>query len=58
MEKSYTQPTVHLYCGRCIGGQTSPQMLARFSADGCHPNPDTYLIMEELVLKAIGEELK
>ena len=28
------------------------------STDGCHPNPDTYYIMEELVLKAIGEALK
>ena len=35
------------------GGQ-----LARFTADGCLPNPDTYVIMEELVLKAIGEALK
>ena len=48
----------HHYCGRGIGGQTSTQMLARFSDDGCHPNPDTYFIMEELVLKAIGEALK
>ena len=30
----------------------------KFSADGCHPNPDAYFIMEELVLKAIGEALK
>ena len=30
----------------------------KFSADGCHPNPDTYFIMEELVLKAIDEALK
>jgi len=30
----------------------------KLSADGCHPNPDTYFIMEELVLKAIGEVLK
>jgi len=44
--------------GRGIGGQTSTQMLARFTADGCHPDPDTYFIMEELVLKAIGEALK
>ena len=28
------------------------------SEDGCHPNPDTYFIMEELVLEAIGEALK
>ena len=28
------------------------------SVDGCHPNPDTYFIMEELVLKAIEEALK
>ena len=28
------------------------------SADGCHPNADTYFLMEELVLKAIGEALK
>ena len=34
------------------------QMLARFSTDGCHPNPDTYFIMEELVVKAIDEALK
>ena len=45
------------YCGRGIGGQTSTQMLARFTADGCHPNPDTYFIMEELVVKAIDEAL-
>ena len=31
---------------------------AKLSADGCHPNPDTYFVMEELVLKAIGEALK
>ena len=31
---------------------------AKLSADGCHPNPDTYFIMEELVLKAIGEALE
>ena len=30
----------------------------KLSEDGCHPNPDTYFIMEELVLKAIGEALK
>ena len=30
----------------------------KFSADGCHPNPDTYFIMEELVVKAISEALK
>ena len=28
------------------------------SEDGCHPNPDTYFIMEELVLKAIDKALK
>ena len=28
------------------------------SGDGCHPNPDTYFIMEEMVLKAIHEVLK
>lgn len=28
------------------------------SDDGCHPNPDTYFIMETLVLKAIGEAVK
>lgn len=28
------------------------------SEDGCHPNPDTYFIMEELVLEAIGKALK
>ena len=31
---------------------------AKFSNDGCHPNPDTYFIMESIVLKAIGEALK
>ena len=31
---------------------------AKLSADGCHPNSDTYFIMEDLVLKAIGEALK
>ena len=31
---------------------------AKLSADGSHPNPDTYFIMEELVLKAIGEALR
>ena len=56
-EKLYAT-TVHLYCGMGIGGQTSTQMLARFSDDGCHPDPDTYFIMEELVLKAISEALK
>ena len=30
----------------------------KLSDDGCHPNPDTYFIMEELVLKAIDEALK
>ena len=121
----------HNYCGRGIGGQTSAQMLMRFTADvidlhpkavvimsgtndvahntywvepskvvdtivdinkqlrayaeangivyvdyhvaladkhdgftkelsddGCHPNPDTYFIMEELVLKAIHEAVR
>ena len=24
------------------------------SEDGCHPNPDTYFTMEEMVLKAIN----
>ena len=28
------------------------------SEDGCHPNPDTYFIMEELVLKAIEAAMK
>ena len=28
------------------------------SDDGCHPYPDTYLTMEEMVLKAIQEALK
>ena len=28
------------------------------SNDGCHPNADTYYIMEELVLKAISEAVK
>jgi lysophospholipase L1-like esterase len=28
------------------------------SDDGCHPNPDTYFIMEELVLKAISEAVR
>ena len=28
------------------------------SEDGCHPNPDTYFTMEEMVLQAIGEALK
>ena len=28
------------------------------SDDGCHPNPDTYYIMEGLVLKAISEAVK
>lgn len=32
--------------------------LKKFSDDGCHPNADTYFIMEELVQKAIGEALK
>ena len=31
---------------------------AKLSADGCHPNPDTYFVMEEFVLKAIGEALR
>ena len=30
----------------------------QLSDDGCHPNPDTYYIMEELVLKAISEAVK
>ena len=28
------------------------------SEDGCHPNPDTYYTMEEMVLEAIRETLK
>jgi len=28
------------------------------SDDGCHPNPDTYFIMEKLVLEAIGKVVK
>ena len=28
------------------------------SDDGCHPNPDTYFIMEELVLQAISRAVK
>ena len=28
------------------------------SEDGCHPNPDTYFTMEEMVLKAISKALK
>ena len=28
------------------------------SDDGCHPNPNTYYIMEELVLQAISEAVK
>ena len=28
------------------------------SEDGCHPNPDTYYTMEEMVLEAIREALK
>ena len=28
------------------------------SEDGCHPNPDTYYTMEEMVLQAIREALK
>ena len=30
----------------------------QLSDDGCHPNPDTYYIMEGLVLKAISEAVK
>ena len=30
----------------------------KYSDDGCHPNPDTYFIMEELVLKAIEVVMK
>ena len=30
----------------------------RLSDDGCHPNPDTYFIMEKLVLEAISKALK
>lgn len=29
--------------------------LKQLSDDGCHPNPDTYYIMEELVLQAINK---
>lgn len=32
--------------------------LKQLSDDGCHPNPDTYFIMEELVQKAISEAVK
>ena len=32
--------------------------LKQLSDDGCHPNPDTYYIMEELVMKAISEAVK
>jgi lysophospholipase L1-like esterase len=32
--------------------------LKQLSDDGCHPNPDTYYIMEGLVLKAISEAVK
>jgi lysophospholipase L1-like esterase len=28
------------------------------SEDGCHPNPDTYLVMEEMVLEAIRIALR
>ncbi len=31
---------------------------ASLSKDGCHPDPDTYYIMEELVLQAIKEVVK
>lgn len=31
---------------------------AALSEDGCHPDPDTYYLMEELVLKAIRQVLK
>ena len=30
----------------------------KLSDDGCHPTPDTYYIMEELVLKAISEAVR
>ena len=30
----------------------------KLSNDGCHPNPDTYFIMEKLVLDAIGKAEK
>jgi lysophospholipase L1-like esterase len=29
-----------------------------FSDDGCHPNPESYCPMEEMVLEAIGQALK
>ncbi len=32
--------------------------LKTLSDDGCHPNPDTYFIMERLVLQAIREVVK
>ncbi len=32
--------------------------LRQLSDDGCHPNPNTYFIMEELMLKAISEAVK
>ena len=32
--------------------------MKQLSDDGCHPNPDTYYIMEGLVLKAISEAVK
>ena len=31
---------------------------ASLSEDGCHPNPDTYYTMEEIVLEAIREVVK
>lgn len=30
----------------------------KLSEDGCHPNPDTYFIMEAMVLEAISEAIK
>ncbi len=32
--------------------------IKKLSDDGCHPNPDTYYIMESLVLKAISEAVR
>lgn len=36
----------------------NPGFPKTLSEDGCHPDPDTYFTMEDLVLKAIKEALK
>ena len=48
---------VYVDCHAALADEQNAFQMS-LSDDGCHPNPDTYFIMEKLVLEAIKEAVK